>query len=166
MPNSEKLSAPAKANSAPAAQQPRISPALPRSAAMKPVEPKIAVPTILEITSAVALNRPSCRSRPAFGIGMGFGIGKTRPGPVRVAVETCPFAIPILEENHLVGESGQPECAEVHRPVAGRHHRDRVLPQVLGLDLDRVSNRIVAARGGRPGGRIGLATAQRAGVRR
>jgi hypothetical protein len=35
---------------------------------MKPVVPKIAVPTMLEITSAVALKKPSWRNSPAEGI--------------------------------------------------------------------------------------------------
>src|SRR3954469_14330804 len=45
--------------------------ALPRSAAMYPVIPKMPVPTILEMTSAVALNRPSWRSSPGFSAGAG-----------------------------------------------------------------------------------------------
>ena len=40
--------------------------ALPRSPAMKPVEAKMPVPTMLEITSAVALKKPSCRNRPGL----------------------------------------------------------------------------------------------------
>src|SRR3954454_11620516 len=45
--------------------------ALPRSAAMYPVIPKIPVPTMFEMTSAVALNRPSWRSSPGLSAGAG-----------------------------------------------------------------------------------------------
>jgi hypothetical protein len=45
---------------------------------MKPVVAKIPVPTIFEITSAVALKNPICRSNPGRGTGeMGDGIYET-----------------------------------------------------------------------------------------
>ena len=40
--------------------------ALPSSPAMNPVVAKMPVPTMLEITSAVALKKPSCRSSPGL----------------------------------------------------------------------------------------------------
>src|SRR5947208_10732751 len=45
--------------------------ALPRSATMYPVIPKMPVPTMFEMTSAVALNRPSWRSSPGLSAGAG-----------------------------------------------------------------------------------------------
>src|ERR1035438_1680869 len=48
-------------------QHARINRALPRSPAMNPVVAKIPVPTILEMTSAVALKNPICRSKPGRG---------------------------------------------------------------------------------------------------
>jgi len=43
-----------------------MSRALPRSPAINPVNPKMPVPTMLEITSAVALKKPSWRSSPGL----------------------------------------------------------------------------------------------------
>ena len=45
---------------------------------MKPVVAKIPVPTMLEMTRAVALKNPICRSKPGRGTGvMGDGIYET-----------------------------------------------------------------------------------------
>src|SRR6266545_341566 len=63
--------------------------ALPRSAAMNPVVAKMPVPTMLEMTSAVALKNPICLSKPGRDP-CDLRVGIPRPGYILCRMRTLP----------------------------------------------------------------------------
>jgi hypothetical protein len=96
-----------------------MSPLVPRSPAMNPVVAKMPVPTMFEITSAVALKNPSCRRSPGS---RAIWVLLTIPKPQGILDRTLFSGLRCLPVDSIVPhKSSAPSVIENTEPSVPRH---------------------------------------------